>query len=124
MQECPKRFLYAGQLKAHMTLHTGEKPYSCEFCSRKYRLKKSMEAHMRTHTGEKPHQCKYCSDFFKDYNDLRRHLNSDHKEDILSNFVNNVVIEYEGNVEEAELIETDELVSADDVRGFTISFST
>lgn len=83
-QQCPKRFLYPSLLKQHMTLHTGELPFACTYCSMKYRLRKNLIAHMRSHTGEKPHACKFCGKRFTDYPGLHYHYNSFHKNDIVS----------------------------------------
>lgn len=82
-QQCDKHFLYPGQLKSHMTLHTGETPYSCDLCDKSFRLKKSLLLHSHSHTGEKPEKCKYCDKKYIHPNILNDHINKIHKNEVL-----------------------------------------
>lgn len=90
-QECPKRYLYPAQLRQHMTIHTGERPYVCPYCPKSYRAKKNLDKHIPNHTGEKPYKCKYCPESYKDQNILRNHYNTVHKDDILHNIADEIV---------------------------------
>uniref|UniRef100_A0A0C9QNI9 ZNF677_0 protein n=1 Tax=Fopius arisanus TaxID=64838 RepID=A0A0C9QNI9_9HYME len=98
--ECSHKFLNASLLKRHMSVHTGERPFTCETCNRKfsqlgqlnfhrkfhvnprYRCQvcekpflrpSDIEKHMRTHTGEKPFACKICDKSFAQLVALKLH---------------------------------------------------
>ena len=72
-QFCGKVYVQRWQLKKHMMLHTGEKPYKCNICHKAYAEKRSINIHMRTHTGEKPFKCDVCGRAFSDKSNLRVH---------------------------------------------------
>ncbi|XP_065085048.1 zinc finger protein 585B-like isoform X2 [Ochlerotatus camptorhynchus] len=53
--------------------HSGEKPFACSFCSRRFAQKHNLSIHLRTHTGERPYQCEICSKQFSALGNFQAH---------------------------------------------------
>ncbi|XP_041664511.1 gastrula zinc finger protein xFG20-1-like [Cheilinus undulatus] len=71
---CGKRYPYKRYLQQHMLRHSAEKPFSCSVCHKGFLWRKEMMTHMRFHTGEKPFSCPVCGKGFVLHGNLRQHL--------------------------------------------------
>ena len=55
---CKKRFNQMSSLRLHKRIHTGELTFECERCNKRFRQKGTLKVHERIHTGEVPYECK------------------------------------------------------------------
>jgi len=71
---CSKRFTQAGSLVRHSRIHSGEKPYKCHTCDKAFSQFGNLNTHMRVHTGDKPYKCHMCDKAFSRSAYLNAHM--------------------------------------------------
>uniref|UniRef100_A0A8D7ZTG6 Zinc finger protein 2 n=1 Tax=Culex pipiens TaxID=7175 RepID=A0A8D7ZTG6_CULPI len=73
--ECGKVFTCETTLANHRKSHA-EKPYACEICNLRVRVKSTLRQHMLVHTQQRDHVCKFCGKAFYANTVLTLHLRS------------------------------------------------
>ncbi|XP_035457710.2 zinc finger protein ZFP2-like [Spodoptera frugiperda] len=77
-RDCPKRFSIFQRLKIHQRTHTGERPFKCSVCPKAFKHKAALNRHDRVHSGAKPYQCIHCGKTFSQSNSRKLHIRTVH----------------------------------------------
>lgn len=76
---CGKGFKRMPELRIHMVIHTGLKPYGCAVCSQRFAHASNLHKHRKmVHKKEYPLSCVHCGGGFAYMSSLRRHVESAH----------------------------------------------
>ncbi|XP_024246902.1 zinc finger protein 501-like isoform X2 [Oncorhynchus tshawytscha] len=71
--ECGRAFNSHSNLRIHLNVHTGARPYSCPDCGKSFSQSGALKIHRRIHTGERPYTCTYCGRGFPHLAGVRAH---------------------------------------------------
>lgn len=73
--QCDKSFTRQTTLTEHVkSVHMKIKRHFCDFCSAGFWYSGALKRHLRVHSGERPFACNYCKDArFKDVGTLANH---------------------------------------------------
>lgn len=77
---CGKGFIYKKELERHVNnVHKNIRKFVCEVCGMAFKMIGHLNYHSRSHTGERPNSCNICSKSFRRPGELKNHLVMVHK---------------------------------------------
>ncbi|KAL1450928.1 hypothetical protein WDU94_003239, partial [Cyamophila willieti] len=72
---CPKSFKKASDLVRHKRIHTGEKPYACTSCDRRFAVQSALRVHSLTHAEDRVrYPCHVCKNEYACASSLKIHM--------------------------------------------------
>ncbi|XP_077989731.1 uncharacterized protein LOC144444189 [Glandiceps talaboti] len=71
--QCGKTYASEGGLKWHLVIHGEGKSFACEHCGMKFFRKIDLSKHLTVHTDEKRYVCEMCGSQFKRIHSLNKH---------------------------------------------------
>ncbi|XP_005100107.1 zinc finger and BTB domain-containing protein 11 [Aplysia californica] len=77
-QICSRTFARAANLKLHMRVHTGERPYTCDTCGKTFARSDHLKNHELCHKSVKEFLCDECNESFRRADHLKYHKVNKH----------------------------------------------
>uniref|UniRef100_A0A1Q3FT25 Putative c2h2-type zn-finger protein n=1 Tax=Culex tarsalis TaxID=7177 RepID=A0A1Q3FT25_CULTA len=77
---CDKRFLTGSVYYQHRLIHRGERRYGCDECGKRFYRADALKNHQRIHSGEKPFACPHCEKTFRQRGDREKHIRVRHSD--------------------------------------------
>jgi KRAB domain-containing zinc finger protein len=77
---CPRLLKNKENLRVHMRIHNGIRPFSCKHCPYRASQWGQLNTHLKCHSEKHTHQCDFCTASYKHEANLTRHIKLVHKE--------------------------------------------
>ena len=103
---CDKLFVSKHRLNRHIgKVHEKKETHQCDVCGKSLSSKYALKIHTNIHTGEKPFICEYCPMRFSDPSVLTSHLKARHKEKRSAKEAKGQIVELHEKTDILEVVE-------------------